>query len=660
MPSLIKIIPVLLIVIITSIPNQISKGCGPVDYSFKGYNFFETDLVKTGSPFTNFILRFDDFYRSYEVADSVRNISNLQEWNKIFCDDFYEDEIKEVVYGRIENIQAIQRASEQKKNKLGLRLSRNSFARHLVDFKCTETINYLLFAKTCEPHVTSNRVNTWESTKRDHVAMKALIYEGERVFLKLKSNNIKLRYAYQLIRLAHYAEDYSMALELYDRLLPRIDPVESMVNDWILAHKAGVLFRLGKRIEAAYLFSLVYDRCPSKREAAFQSFSIRTEEEWQACMLLCQSDQERANLHVMRASESHSKAVSDMRAIYHLNPKNENLELLLAKEIKKLEKDFLGTNGYLIDLTQFVIHINKEKKVSRPELWQLAEGYLLYLSNDFYGADQTFKTLDKTLTNKKIREQLAVFRLALKITNYKDIDDKKEQEILEIIKKNDLYKKYPVFENFVNDKLAYEYFQTGNVGKSYRMHYSLEAIKPNPQADVIEDLISIATDPKKSRFDKILTTNKDGSEMANDLLEIKGVMLWNNGSAAAALDAFKQIPIAQRGPNRFNPFLETANICVHCNQPDSLLIYNRSGILERIFNLEFQANSDYSNSDVYYYELGLAHFNLSYFGPSWNAMDYFRSGLNWRHAKSDVFKHWYLKIQNGLHGLFFGWRVVAG
>jgi len=219
------------------------------------------------------------------------------------------------------------------------------------------------------------------------------------------------------------------------------------------------------------------------------------------------------------------------------------------------------------------------------------------------------------------------------------------------------------------------------------MHYSLEAIKPNPQADVIEDLISIATDPKKSRFDKILTTNKDGSEMANDLLEIKGVMLWNNGSAAAALDAFKQIPIAQRGPNRFNPFLETANICVHCNQPDSLLIYNRSGILERIFNLEFQANSDYSNSDVYYYELGLAHFNLSYFGPSWNAMDYFRSGLNWRHAKSDnlmflnigiflleikkttifqkqkvILKRYWksLKIQNGLHGLFFGWRVVAG
>ena len=665
--SLLKtFISVFLIIIISSIPNQISKGCGPVDFSFKGYNFFEPDLVKTGSPFTNFILRYDDFYRSYEVADSVRNISNLQEWNKIFCDEFYEDEIKEIVYGRIENIKAIQQASEKKKKKLSLRLNRNSFAKHLVDFKCNETINYLLFAKTCEPHVTTNRVNTWEETKRDHVAMKALIFEGERVFIKLKSNNIKLRYAYQLIRLAHYAQDYSMVLELYDRLLPRIDPVESIIYDWILSHKAGALFRLGKRVEAAYLFSLVYDRCPSKREAAYQSFSIRSEQEWQACMLLCQSDKERANLHVMRASESHSKAVSDMRAIYQFNPENENLELLLAKEIKKLEKDFLGTkfnrhrkenekyhkiprkeaSAYLIDLTQFVIQVNKEKKISRPELWQLAEGYLLYLSNDFYAADQTFKSLDKSLTNKKIREQLAVFRLALKINNYQEIDEVKEQEIVEIIKKNDLYEKYPMFESFVNDKLAYEYLQKGHVGKSYRMHYSLEAIKPNPQPSIINDLISIATNPKKSRFDKLLTTNKDGSEMAKDLLEIKGVMLWNDGSAAAALDAFKEIPVAQRGPNRFNPFLETAKVCVHCNQPDSLLIYNRSGILERIFKLEFQANSDYSNSDVYFYELGLAHFNLSYFGTSWNAMDYFRSGVNWKYAKSDIFKHWYFPFGN--------------
>lgn len=665
MSSLIKTVSFCLMLIIVSIPNQISKGCGPTTYAFKGYRFFDDNLVRTGSPFTDFFLRFDDFYHSYELSDSVRNTSNLQEWNTIFCDAFYEKEIKEIVYGKIENIEAIQLASKKKKKKLSLRLSRNSFARHLVDNQCTETIDYLLFAKSCEPYVTRS-ANVWDSPKRDAVDMKALIYEGERVFLKLKSNNLKLRYAYQLIRLAHYAGDNAMALDLYDRLLPRIDPVESIVYNWILAHKAGALARSGKNVEAAYLFSLVFDQSVSKREAAFQSFSIRNEKEWQQCMLLCQSDHERATLHAMRASEPHSKPVNDMRAIYALDSKNDNLELLLAKEIKKLEKDFLGTafNRYrkdnekyhkiprkqstadLIDLTQFVIQVGKERKVRRPELWRLAEGYLLYLSNDLYAADQVFKNVEKILVNEQLKEQLAVFRLALKITNYQDIDKAKEQEIVQIIKKNDLYKKYPEFEKFVNDKLAYEYLQAGHAGKSFRMHYTLEAIKPNPQANIINDLIAIALDPEKSKFDKILTTNKDGTEIVDDLLDIKGVMLWNSGAAAAALEAFKQVPVAQRGANRFNPFIERAKICVHCKQPDSLLIYNRPGILERIFELEFKANSDYSNSALYFYQLGLAHFNLSYYGPSWNAMDYFRSGGNWRYAKSDVFEHWYFPFGN--------------
>ena len=665
MSPLIKIASILLMITIISIPNQISKGCGPIDYSFKGYSFFDTDLVRNGSPFTDFFLRFDDFYHSYEIADSTRNSSNLKEWNTIFCDQFYEKEIKEIVYGKIENIKAIQRASEKKKKKLGLRLSRNGFAKHLVDYQCTETIDYLLFAKSCEPHVTRN-LNAWEGPKRDPVAMKALIYEGERVFIKLKSNNLKLRYAYQLIRLAHYAKDYTMALDLHDRLLPLIDPVESIVHDWILAHKAGILAKSGKNVEAAYLFSLVFDRSDSKREVAFQSFSIRSEKEWKECMLLCQSDHERATLHAMRASENHSKPVDDMQAIYALDPKNDDLELLLAKEIKKLEKDFLGTefNRYrknnekyhkiprkeatanLIDLTQFAIQAGKEKKVQHPELWRLAEGYLLYLSNDLYAADRVFEEIEKTLTNEKLQDQLAVFRLVLKITNYQDIDEAKEQEIVQIIKKNDLYKKHPEFKKFIDDKLAYEYVQQGHAGKAFRMHYSLEAIKPNPQANIINDLIAIALDPEKSRFDKILTTKQDGTKMIEDLLNIKGVMLWNSGEPAAALETFKQIPVAQRGANRFNPFIERAKICVHCKQSDSLLIYNRPGILERIFELEFKANSDYSNSALYFYQLGLAHFNLSYFGPNWNAMDYFRSGGNWRYATSNIFLHWYFPFGN--------------
>ena len=115
MSSVIKIISFFLIIAIVSIPNQISKGCGPIDYDFKGYSFFDTDLVRTGSPFTDFFLRFDDFYHSYDLADSVRNQSNLQEWNTIFCDAFYEKDIQAICMEKLKILRLSSVPTQRKK-----------------------------------------------------------------------------------------------------------------------------------------------------------------------------------------------------------------------------------------------------------------------------------------------------------------------------------------------------------------------------------------------------------------------------------------------------------------------------------------------------------------------------------------------------------------
>ena len=47
-------------------------------------------------------------------------------------------------------------------------------------------------------------------------------------------------------------------------------------------------------------------------------------------------------MYALRAHADESRAVEEMIKIYDLNPYNENLELLLVNEVKKLEKDLLG------------------------------------------------------------------------------------------------------------------------------------------------------------------------------------------------------------------------------------------------------------------------------------------------------------------------------
>ncbi len=270
----------------------IAQGCGPADYSFKGYSFLLPDLVKTPSVYAPFLLPFDVLASTYEDEDQAKINHNLAEWKEIFCALVPIKDIGNVIYNTsLEELELLRTAINSKTIPLDFRMSKNAFARHLENNKCNETIDYLIFAKRCEPHVV--RQNSWSEKKRDIVRMQNLIVQGRRVFRKTKSNYIRLRYAYQIIRLAHYSKDYEQTVELYEELLPKTDRIESILYDWMLGHKAGAMSHLGEEVEAAYLFSQIFHRCPSKRESAFRSFNIKSDEDWETCLLRCRSDQER-------------------------------------------------------------------------------------------------------------------------------------------------------------------------------------------------------------------------------------------------------------------------------------------------------------------------------------------------------------------------------
>jgi len=186
-----------------------------------------------------------------------------------------------------------------------------------------ETIDYLIYAKNCEPNVVA--LDAWNEDTHDYAAMEDLLNEGLKRFKKTKSNFLKLRYAYQIIRLAHYKKEYSRVLELHAFLMPKIDEVtinelRSLVYYWIVGHKAGALLKLGDRTEAAYLYSRIFAECPSKRESAFRSFSIKFQAEWDEVLKRCASDKERSVIYALRANGADSQAIYDMETIYDLYP----------------------------------------------------------------------------------------------------------------------------------------------------------------------------------------------------------------------------------------------------------------------------------------------------------------------------------------------------
>lgn len=657
----------MLTLVIQLMPTTISRGCGPGDYSFSGYSFLLPDLIPT-TTYAPFLMRFEELSGTYQQEDQIKINENLAEWKNIFCDLVSEKAIGTVIYTTsVQDLELLQTAVRSKTIPLDFRMSKNGFARHLESHKCTETVDYLIYAKRCEPHV--SRQDSWSNAKRDKVAMQNLIAAGRRAFRKTKSNYIRLRYAYQIVRLAHYSGDAEQTIELHDELLPKIDKVvESILYDWMLGHRAGALLQLGERVEAAYLFSQIFQRCVSKRESAYQSFKIGSDEDWEACLLRCRSDQERATLYVLRAMEKDSQIPVEIENIYELDPKNENLEQLLIREIKKLEKDFLGdefndkkednkrlhqvprknAKTLLVSMQKIVHRCIEEKQVLNLQLWRLAEAYLEYLSGDLYAANRSFRILSKEITDPKLKQQLDIFNLAYQISNFEKIDEEQENQIVAIIKDNPYYQSQKDFRDFLNDKLFSAYQKDGHIGKSFRCRYDLRDLKPNPQENIIDDLLAICQKDTTTKFERALITYRGsgGETMETDLLDMKGNLLFNQGKLEAALETFKQVPRVAWDNYQFNPFIDEIVDCVHCEQTDTTTYYNKVEFLEKIFELEYQSKADYQNGAKYFYQLGTAFYNLTYFGHSWDVFDYFRGGSNWEYRKLGIFEHWFFPYGN--------------
>ncbi len=652
-----KLCPKLACLFFLLTPTAISNACGPQPLSFHGYSFLNQNILekKESEVQIPVVGAFDQFYGNYFTKKDSLNINeNLAEWQDRYCGLVKKEDLEYIIYkSSITDLELLLTNTNSKSLQVPNRLKGNSFAEYVWENKCTENVEYLIFAKNCEPHVISG--DNWQTPQRDVTTMLELIQEGQRRFNRTKSHYMKLRYAYQVIRLAHYAKLYEEALDLYDKLLPKIDRLESRYQEsiipwWIEGHRAGALMGLKRRSEASYLYAKIFRFSPGRRQSAYLSFSIRTDAEFADCLKLCQSDEERAMIYAIRASNPKSKAIEEMAAIYRLDPANPQLAPLLLQEIRKLERQLLGVKfnsqrqenkrrygiptrdagTYVIDLQAFVRKIREEARVPQPELWLVAEGYLEFLAGDFYAAEKTYLAAARKITNKELKEQLDVFLLAMEIARFDKPTAKVEEIAYNIIKENQLYRRYPDFRTYLQDKMRYLYEEAGLKSKALLTYSTLRVLRANPEPDMIDELMATKQKPATTQFERLLTERFSLS----DLLDMKAVYLMGQGQIEAASQVYNRIPATEWAKyGEYNPFIENFHDRVHIDSSRDTMTQtvslNRGDLLKTLIELEFRAKGEPEKAPVYYYKLGLAFYNMSYFGYEWRAMDYFRSGTTW-------------------------------
>ncbi len=645
-------------------PGTCSPDAGP----FRGYTFLNPDLLSKREVFAPYFLKWDDYYDRYYFNLDLQKEENVQEWRERFCDKASAADVEALVYqSDINDLSGLYNATAdlKKRTPLPYSLANNSFAEVIAYNSCTEAVAYLMFAKKCEPYVVA-RSDGWTEAYRDTSAMYMLIREGIGRFRDTESHFIKMRYAYQIVRLAHYAQDWNYTVELYNYLMPKVDRKRySIIYYWTLGHLAGALQQLGKYPEAAYRYSLIFKNCLSKRTQAYRSFVIRTDKDWEATLKLCTSDAEKSTLYLMRAGGSHAFAVSDMETIQQLDEGNSQLDLLLVSDVQELEKIFLRTwvtdrrqgaakgaikreaaSKHLLELQKFVRTTIREKKATNLHLWRAMEGYLELLAGDRYAARTTWDRLEDDLDDdderdEKIGEQLEIWYVLLEILNL-DVNSSSADNLAFRIRSYAAFKKNPYFEPLLQDWLSAGYAAGNRPGKAILAAYPPSALGYNPNLEILDDLLKLLDEDDPILLERTMQMDTNPEYIRAQLLERKGAYLLSIGQPEAALAVMDKIlPSEAAKMMRFSPFREKFGEKIHRQVADSIQL-SRRGIAKRIVDLEFKAKAALATNDPnaarYWYQIAIAYYNMSYFGYEWEVTDYYRSGYNqMRLAQGPVF-----------------------
>lgn len=653
----------------STVNRQPSTGnCSPDARPFYGYTFLNPDIIHKNAAYAPFFLRWDDYYEQIYFSKDSQKEENIREWIERFCGQPEYADVEEVVYqSNFDDLVQLRNAAldKQKRTLLPFSMGGNTFAEMLALNGCTEVIDYLMFAKKCEPYVLAQG-DGWKLPERDVQTMYTLINEGMGRFDQTSSYFVRLRYAYQVIRLAHYARNWKYTEELYNYLIPRIDLKKpSIIYYWIIGHLAGAMQQQKRYAEAAYRYSLIFRNCPSKRIQAWRSFLIRNDNDWEQTLRLCQSDAEKATLYAMRAGGSHAQAVEDLQQIYDLDPQNQQLELLLASDVQELEKVVLRTavtdrkygqaigdikrqnaDKHLLDLQKFVRQVIRDKKVANLKLWQAIEGYLELLAGDRYAAGTSWhrleKRLDKKDEDKSLYHQLEMWYCLLDVMNLDTIGNGKADSVAYRVRSYNVFKQYPNFELFLQDWLSQDYAARSHPGKAIIAAYPPSALGYNPNLAVLDDLLKLADSNDPVLLERTMMMDTSPDRIRAQLLEIKGAYLLGLGQPEAALATLRKIkPSEEIRLTKFSPFREKVGERIHRDVYDTLFLTRRQ-IAEHILDFEFRAKAAQAEKKAeaawFYYLLGLGYYNMSYFGYEWEVTDYYRSGYNQlRLAQGPVF-----------------------
>lgn len=412
--------------------------------------------------------------------DSTHYEANIREWREAAGNSASEADVRKILYHL---------PAHKFFRQLPDTLSSNTFVQTLKRANNKPLMDYLLLSKKIEGAL--NKTDEWGGVSYDFDEAKALIPETKAMYEKATSPFLKLRTAYQWMRLTQDLREnqriYSSYIApiqsnswikgsaFYYTVVKSDDATRDLweMNDWYGTEtpKLSTSAASARNVQLAKAFQLAKD----KRFRLMQLFD-RTQ--LTASVTAAQSVQDKATLHIMHGLRDPGRTLATMQAVYNLDPTNESLKMLVAREINKIEDWLLTTKltgdkatfwkdvadlrnanpdytkkelieigkslyamrnrindlAYLKQVATFAKKVITDNKASDKSFWLLSGAYLAIMDKNYTEA-QTLLSQAKGLSNlpANVKAQIAITDVLSSLMSEPTVSTATEQKILNTV-----------------------------------------------------------------------------------------------------------------------------------------------------------------------------------------------------------------------------------
>ena len=538
-----------------------SFACGWDEGDWYYYNLFNQEIM-SDERYRPFLLIYGS---RYYTNDTLRN-GNIEEWRQYLGLSY--DETKYLVFkasrSDLQNLSKGKKAVDENLSFVSADFMKNH----------KQALLYLAYAKYLEPYmriIPGEDVDYYWDLPEYEFNAGDLDYEKVKTVLTKSwnaesDNELKLRYGYQLVRLAHYTRRYQEAVRLFEQYVEPLKMRTEMYY-YALAQKAGALRGLGETVKANRDFIHVFANSYDLKTMAYSSLTMGWDNEINFADFVAGAadNNERNDIFFMMGYSDFNNPVNEIEKIVVTDPDAIQAKVLMVRAINMLERrmllsyvpwgegddrsryPYLGqedTEGRAFFNQALRVSDVQRDKASDKNFWNLASSYLHFLNKDFELANNCLGNVKST--DADYMAMVKNLTAYIDICRQPKIDANTERYLFDnyanMIKGEESYSLNMADNSFIGMVLSNRYGLQGEKAKSFLMLRHVKAIEDNPDESLLDDIQSFLNKKKKTQLEEYIAATST-TEMANTnnyLAYVKGVLRLTEGDFKTAKGLFEK------------------------------------------------------------------------------------------------------------------------